>query len=450
MIIRVIAKNIFSFKETTEFNTLTSSKIRELPHHKLKKGKYNVLKFSAIYGNNASGKSNLIKIVSLIDSVVTNGELPINCLNQQFRFDNKLQDKESEVALEFIVNKKSYFYALSFLNKDIIEESLYLNKNNSFVEIFSKKINKHGEIKINFNNEEGLQLSKFFENILNPKNSLMYYIGNEYKGKEKFIKPIKEIYNWFENDLLIIYPNSKPDLYTPFIFDKQNLYKKIITDTVKLFNLGIDSLDFRKKEVSIKELKENLPENFYSKILNEKKGNFPAISSNDFSEYYYKDVKNDKYYLCEIIALQSNKNNELQEFKLRELSDGTNRLIDFIPMFISKINTDSTVLIDEIERSLHPNMIKEILKFFSGEQKIDGQLIFSTHESLLLDLDIFRQDEIWFTEKNPEGATEFYSLNEFSEHHTKDIRKGYLNGRYGAIPFLGNFQKLITDKDAQP
>ena len=129
MIIRVIAKNIFSFKETTEFNTLTSSKIRELPHHKLKKGKYNVLKFSAIYGNNASGKSNLIKIVSLIDSVVTNGELPINCLNQQFRFDNKLQDKESEVALEFIVNKKSYFYALSFLNKDIIEESLYLNKN---------------------------------------------------------------------------------------------------------------------------------------------------------------------------------------------------------------------------------------------------------------------------------------------------------------------------------
>lgn len=81
---------------------------------------------------------------------------------------------------------------------------------------------------------------------------------NEYKGKEKFIKPIKEIYNWFENNLLIIYPNSKPDLYTPFIFDKQNLYKKIITDTVKLFNLGIDSLDFRKKEVSIKELKKKI------------------------------------------------------------------------------------------------------------------------------------------------------------------------------------------------
>lgn len=97
---------------------------------------------------------------------------------------------------------------------------------------------------------------------------------------------------------------------------------------------------------------------------------FPAISSNDFSEYYYKDVKNDKYYLCEIIALQSNKNNELQEFKLREL-DGTNRLIDFIPMFISKINTDSTVLIDE-ENEVHPNMIKEILNFLAENKKLMG------------------------------------------------------------------------------
>lgn len=95
----------FSFKETTEFNTLTSSKIRELPHHKLKKENIMVPKFSWFISNNASGKSNLIKIVSLIDSVVTNGELPNNCLNQQFRFDKKLQDKESEVALEFIVNK---------------------------------------------------------------------------------------------------------------------------------------------------------------------------------------------------------------------------------------------------------------------------------------------------------------------------------------------------------
>ena len=104
-------------------------------------------------------------------------------------------------------------------------------------------------------------------------------------------------------------------------------------------------------------------------------------------------------------------------------------------MFISKINTDSTVLIDEIERSLHPNMIKEILKFFSGEQKIDGQLIFSTHESLLLDLDIFRQDEIWFTEKNQAGATELYSLVEFSGlNRIASLQKAYRQGRFGAIP----------------
>ena len=78
-----------------------------------------------------------------------------------------------------------------------------------------------------------------------------------------------------------------------------------------------------------------------------------------------------------------------------------------------------------------------------------GQLIFSTHESNLLDQDIFRPDEIWFAEKNKEGATEVYALSEFKEHHTIDIRKGYLNGRYGGIPFLGNLKDLNWEKYAE-
>jgi AAA15 family ATPase/GTPase len=78
-----------------------------------------------------------------------------------------------------------------------------------------------------------------------------------------------------------------------------------------------------------------------------------------------------------------------------------------------------------------------------------GQLIFSTHESNLLDQDIFRPDEIWFTEKNKQGATELYALSEFKEHHTIDIRKGYLNGRYGGIPFLGNLKDLNWEKNAE-
>jgi AAA15 family ATPase/GTPase len=99
-------------------------------------------------------------------------------------------------------------------------------------------------------------------------------------------------------------------------------------------------------------------------------------------------------------------------------------------------------VIDEIERSIHPMLIFEIIRKFSADKETTGQLIFTTHESNLLNQNIFRQDEIWFTEKDPNGSTDLYSLSDFKEHSTIDIRKGYLTGRYGSIPFLSNLQDL--------
>ena len=92
-------------------------------------------------------------------------------------------------------------------------------------------------------------------------------------------------------------------------------------------------------------------------------------------------------------------------------------------------------------------IVKELVSKFSFDNKTKGQLIFSTHESNLLDQEILRTDEIWFAEKNTNGATRLYSLSDFKEHNTIDIRKGYLNGRYGAIPFLGNLKDLNWHKD---
>jgi uncharacterized protein len=137
------------------------------------------------------------------------------------------------------------------------------------------------------------------------------------------------------------------------------------------------------------------------------------------------------------------------KFSNWEESDGTNRLLDYLPILYEAINSKKVYLIDEIERSIHPLLIKELVKKFSDDTETKGQLIFTTHESNLLDQEIFRPDEIWFTEKNRQGATELYPLSEFKEHHTIDIRKGYLNGRYGGIPFLGNLKDLNWDKYAE-
>ncbi len=105
-------------------------------------------------------------------------------------------------------------------------------------------------------------------------------------------------------------------------------------------------------------------------------------------------------------------------------------------------------MIDEIERSIHPLLIKELIQKFSHDEHTKGQLIFSTHESNLLDQEIFRPDEIWFAEKD-KGATKLSPLSDYREHHTIDIRKGYLNGRYSAIPFLANLRDLNWDTHAE-
>lgn len=127
---------------------------------------------------------------------------------------------------------------------------------------------------------------------------------------------------------------------------------------------------------------------------------------------------------------------------MQEESDGTVRLLDLVPAFRDLVQKKKVYFIDEIERSLHPLLIKNLIKKFSEDKDTKGQLIFTTHESNLLDQDIFRQDEIWFAEKDNTGSTDLYSLSSFKEHKTIDIQKGYLSGRYGSIPFLGNLQDL--------
>jgi len=121
-------------------------------------------------------------------------------------------------------------------------------------------------------------------------------------------------------------------------------------------------------------------------------------------------------------------------------------LLEYVLAIKDIIEEEVTYIIDEMERSIHALIIKDIISKFSSDTMTKGQLIFSTHESNLLDQEIFRQDEIWFAQKNNWGATEMYRLSDLKEHHTIDIRKGYLMGRYGGIPFLGNLQDLNWNK----
>jgi AAA15 family ATPase/GTPase len=147
------------------------------------------------------------------------------------------------------------------------------------------------------------------------------------------------------------------------------------------------------------------------------------------------------------VAIQSAHRHETQKEVILELadeSDGTRRLLDLMPA-LYMLKTDTAVyFIDEIDRSMHPMLVYKFLEYFLSICKhAPCQIIVTTHESHLLDLDLLRRDEIWFAEKDRAGATNLYSLTDFNVRKDLHIQKGYLEGRFGAVPFLGDIDRLI-------
>ena len=134
---------------------------------------------------------------------------------------------------------------------------------------------------------------------------------------------------------------------------------------------------------------------------------------------------------------------KLFDFEMKEESDGTQRIFDFVPMAQDVKNEACTYVIDELDRSLHPSLVRSLVTRIVTDKNMKGQLIFTTHEAGLLDGKVFRNDEIWFAEKDRETQyTHLYSLDEFKPRADLDLEKGYLNGRFGAIPFLSGLNEL--------
>lgn len=446
MIIRFIIKNLFSFKEETEFNMLTGS-IRSLPHHKYSISGISILKMASIYGANGAGKSNLVNSFALLKDIIVSENIPQNVTNSKFKLCEGCSSKPSYLGIEFVVDKKIYFYSVTLNNDKIIEEELYrsgLEKNADSL-IFHRLSKTKNKIKfsqdyLDSNKENELFVKILEDKLLKPNQSLVYLL-NDISNEHKIVK---NIFNWFKYSLVIIFPNTYPT-GMPYLFENFSNIKDFSNDIVLSLGLGIDKIVPSKTEIS--KFYGNNKDKTQEIIneLNEKKKPFVPKIINGERYVFYTDKHDEKVYALKLLFGHKTDKNNIVTLSLIEESDGTRRLLDYIPLLHDIINYDSVYIVDEIERSIHPLLVKEVVKKFSSDKLTKGQLIFTTHESNLLDLDIIRQDEIWLTEKNKKGSTELYPLSDYKTHHTIDIRKGYLEGRYGAIPFLGNFSDLNWD-----
>jgi len=449
MLIRFAIKNLFSFKEETEFNLLPG-RVKRLDHHKYERNGIEVLKLTALYGANGSGKSNLIRSISLLKTMLITGAIPNALLNQKYKLSESSLNEPVELAIEFFANNSIYYYTISINHGIIIEEYFSSNNKNQEDElIFHRKYEDKKTI-INFFKEfedvnENKTLKKIIETDLLKPHQPLFTLLNSISNKA-FID-IKVAYNWFQSDLTIIYPETKASGLVLAIESKIG-FKEFAKGLMCSFNTGITNLKVEVKNIEEFFGKDNQKEidEIKTELKNNPEKKIGIMTNQITSEEVVVVSEEGKIIAKRLLFEHKGEKNKNVEFRFDEESDGTRRLLEYLPALNSVIEGSPTFIIDEIERSIHPLIIKELIEKFSKDKSTKGQLIFSTHESNLLDQEIFRTDEIWFTEKNILGSTKLYSLSDFKEHNTIDIRKGYLNGRYGAIPFLGNLQDLNWHK----
>ena len=382
-----------------------------------------LLKTAAIYGANASGKSNILKAFTCAILMVRNSNLiPIEGkwnFIKPFLFDETSKKSPSEFEFIFIVNNVKYRYFFSADENKVYDEILDAYYSQKPTNIFTRtKTNNYV-----FNSDKNKLESLATNNTENKLFLSTATTWNYDKTKDAFL--------WFSTAI---------DTYDSFneIADKDLIDYSNDDESLKTFSLKLlKEADILIKDITVDYEEKEIDSTMVDMFI-------PPLARNG-KKYKIKNVNIE----LEHEVVDNNNNRHIYKLNFNEESSGTRVLFAFAPFLKRAFENTKIIIVDELEKSMHPSLVKFIVKLFNNENinKANSQLIFTTHATNLLDLELLRRDQIWFTEKNPDnGVSELYPLDSFSVRKDENISKGYINGRYGAIPFIKDIDVWLEDK----
>ena len=430
MLLRFVIRNFLSFYETTSFDMFPNNKRTKFANHIYTEDEIPLLKVAAIYGANGSGKSNFIKAFDFLRGFVTKGDY---LSSLEFGLDEyffQLAAKPSEVIffqIEFLYQKKYYLYDVD-IRKNGVSEKLSrsgLGKQENIV-LFERKGTEITSPTLPMQDAVRQLLSQ------NPHTSLLY-LNNQFPILNS--EDAQNAYKWFNEQTEVITINS----IVPRLIQLLNNDKKILKFTNQVFSeigLGIKSLDV--KTTSFDDwIKHNKNADELERIVNNdtSSDNLNIARMQNNRNILDISTQNAERRVTELLFNQIGQEGYNKQMNIRAPSDGTVRLLLLMPALYDALYKGKIIFIDEIDNSIHPALIYNLLHLY-GVTQGNGQLIFTTHSTILLNQqELLRPDEIWFTEKE-EGNSLMYSLNDYKIHHTIDIERGYLDGRYGGVPIF--------------
>lgn len=448
MLINFRVSNFLSFNEEAEFSML-KGKSKQLESHVVSFGEGNsavhLLKFGVLYGANASGKSNWVNALDLGKKMIVAGLRNTHFLPAFFKLDPLAKDRASKFEFEFVApNEKSFAYGFEVIldKKQIVAEWLYELKKTTDKPLFERKLTENGDYEVSrfikfTNKEDNVRFDVYATDVASDE-LLLTTLGT--KNWSGHAASLEQVYNWFNQQLLIVHPTSK---FQIFSMDEKHFPNYV--SHLKRFNTGIVDLEIEAEKAE--EVLSKLPADLNQHIISElEKGTKPVLSFGDMLLSFMKSTAGE-IVVRQLLTKHIGKDGAETAFSLQDESDGTKRLLDLIPLLQVSSHDRTTIVIDEIDRSLHPEISRDIIKIVATlSEGVANQFIVTTHESSLLDLDLLRRDEIWFVEKNNEGESRLYSLEEYKPRFDKELRRAYLQGRFGAIPFIANPVSLGWEK----
>lgn len=410
MLLEFRCSNHKSIKEKVTFSMLAGSD--STSEEFLKDfGNFRVLRSAVVYGANGSGKSNFI------DAIIFTCNLVKNSINHQpgqeiFQARHKLCTEEilSEYDIQFIKNNIRYAYGFSIKKNLIQNEYLYYFPKGRQVKIFERE---------GINIKPGDRYKKAFDVSISilKNNRLFLSCAANYSN----IKEIEEAFLFFTTDMVVYNPEiNNWTEYSIDLMQNDEKIKKTFISILQALGTGIKDVKVKIEKVKISDLqKEWSSPDIRRTLTGTQEGS--RVEAKVVYDKFEVDLMNEE-------------------------STGVKRLFQMICPIIDILNTGKILICDELETSLHESVIYQIVQLFQHYQKDKfAQLIFSTHDTSLLDSNLFRRDQVWFTQLNENRATDLYSLAEIRNvRKTENLEKGYVSGKYGAIPMLNKkfFQQL--------
>ena len=385
-----------------------------------------VLKLGLVYGANASGKTNLLKSLEFLrrfilqqkkDKTEPTGSVP-------FQFDDSYSNKPSSFELTFYLNQIKYVYSVVLNEKRVLEENLIYYPGIQPAVFFERWYDKEKEKSIiKFGGTFDLKSSdkKLIEGLTISNSSVFSAFSKA--NVEKSV--LDEVFNWFKGDFMqMIQPKTDLFGWTSLRLEKDNLCKDFVLEVLQKADFNISAINIKEEEIAIDEELES------------------RISNLDMPEQLKEEILQKKMLKAKDISFQHT--TKLMEKNLpRKLeSNGTIRFYGLGGVLNKLLSPNTFLCIDEIENSLHYDLVAHFVKTFLMNSN-NSQLLFSTHDINLLNEDFLRRDTVWFADKNEFGASELYSLLDFKLHKNLSAYNAYKVGKLGAKPKLGEI--IISD-----